>query len=194
MEIIPAIRLNKSKKEINIDFEGGGGKDKPYDGRMYIFDEDGLAKNKPNLNFYQKYSASYDLWVDAGPIVTGDIVDYFMAGANTVILRIALYNKLNLLEIKEIAENEIFLGLNVLEISEIDENLLENIDGLVVLNNRHEIDLDCKYGNFVRELSSKYKTYVYDSEINNIEYWKKRNITGIIVDKKYFGEFKRHEF
>ncbi|MEA2055593.1 MAG: hypothetical protein U9O49_02020 [Candidatus Thermoplasmatota archaeon] len=193
MEVIPAIHLNKSKKKINITFEGSFGEDKSYDGRMYIFDEDGLVKNKPNFNFYQRYSSSYDLWVDAGPMATGDIVDYFMAGANAVILRMELCKKLNLLDIKEMSENEIFLGLNLLEPSKIDENVLDNIDGVIVLNNRCEIDLDCKYGNFVRELSGKYKTYVYDSEINNIEYWKKRNVTGIIVDKKYFGEFKRYE-
>ena len=56
--------------------------------KLYIYDSDAIKKGKPNIQFYQKLSGSYEILVDAGPRDIGDVVDYLTAGAETIILGI----------------------------------------------------------------------------------------------------------
>ena len=55
--------------------------------KIYIFDMDGLEKDKPNLCTYQRLSSFVELWVDNGPRNIGDVVDSTMAGATDITLR-----------------------------------------------------------------------------------------------------------
>ena len=84
MEIIPMIFL-KNEKLINTKLSKAkhfnNVLEKTSESTLYILDNDGIEKNKPNLNLYQELSKSYILWVDAGPRNIGDVVDLVIAGS-----------------------------------------------------------------------------------------------------------------
>jgi len=193
MEIIPLITLEKRRiletnqkttetKEIDQINE---------DEKIYILDKDGIEKDKPNLCLFQKTSNSYSLWIDSGPIELGDIVDSFMAGASAITIRKNLWKKLDLKKIREISENEVFIQID-LQDDEINKNLhvFEKADGLVIFNDRKFIESDSKYASILRKISEMNKTYVYESNSENIFYWQNKGLKGLLVDMKKLGEFR----
>ena len=193
MEIIPLITLEKRRildtnqkttetKEIDQINE---------DEKIYILDKDGIDKDKPNLCLLQKTSNVYSLWIDSRPIELGDVVDSFIAGASASTIRKNLWQKLDLEKIREITENEIFLQID-LQDDEINKNLhvFEKADGFVIFNDRSLIESDSKYTNILRKISEINKTYVYESNSENIFYWQNKGITGLLVDMKKAEEFK----
>ena len=193
MEIIPLITL-KGKKIIDTNQKTTETKEIDQikeDEKIYILDKDGIDNDKPNLCLFQRTSNSYELWVDSRPIELGDIVDSFMAGASAITIRKDLWQKLDLEKIREITENEIFLQVD-LQDDEINKNLhvFEKAEGVVIFNDRNLIESDSKYASILRKISEINKTYVYESNSENIFYWQNKGITGLLVDMKKLEEFK----
>lgn len=201
MEIIPLIRMENRKpllenkgREASID-ELLGKLNK--DSNIYFLDVDGLEKDKPNLCTYQKISSHYNMWIDAGPRVLGDVVDAVMAGATSITVRQNLWPKLDIEKIKEFTENEIYVGIDFKDRinHKLDIFLPYGIDGIVLLNEREEIEKDFKIADSVKSLVSRsmqYKLYVCESNPENIYYWEKRGAVGLLVDVNKIERFKNH--
>ena len=194
MELIPLITLEKRKiietnqkttdtKEINQVNE---------DEKIYVLDKDGIVKDKPNLCLFQSASGSYGLWVDSGPVDLGDVVDSFMAGATAITIRKNMWNNLDIENIREITENEIFFEIDLRDIDEINNkiHLIEKADGIVLFNEKKLIELDSKYTNFLKQLCNKIKIYAYETNSENIFYWENKGITGLLVNIKKIKEFR----
>jgi len=166
---------------------------------IYFLDADGIEKDKPNLCTYQRLPSRQNMWIDAGPRVLGDVVDVVMAGATTIIVRQNLWPKLDIERIKELTENEIYIGIDLKTQAKDLNNvrLPSGIDGVVLLNNREEIEKEFKTADFARELIrrlDKHKLYVYESNPENVYYWEKRGAVGLLVDINKIEGFKHHGF
>lgn len=166
---------------------------------IYFLDADGIEKDKPNLCTYQRLPSRQNMWIDAGPRVLGDVVDVVMAGATTIIVRQNLWPKLDIGRIKEFTENEIYMGVDLKTQAKNLNNVLlpSGIAGVVLLNNREEIEKEFKTADFVRELirrPDKHKLYVYESNPENVYYWEKRGAVGLLVDINKIERFKNHGF
>lgn len=201
MEIIPLIYL----KDRNFHLKGRKGPSslaevlERLSGRsvIYFLDVDGIEKDKPNFCTYQRLSSHQNMWVDAGPRVLGDVVDAVMAGATSITVRQDLWPKLDIEKIKEFTENKIYIGIDLKTKTRDMANvyLPSGIDGLVLLNNRAEVEKEFEKANFIKELIRKhdrYKLYVYESNPKNVQYWKKHGAVGLLVDVNRIREFEKH--
>lgn len=181
MDLIPLIYMKKRKiyvektqspvtlKEFLKQIEG--------EKKIYIFDLDGIEKDKPNLCTYQRLSGSYDLWVDFGPRNLGDVVDATMAGATDITLRKNLCPQLYISKIKGITENKIYENIDFAEGLSFGD-----ADGLVNFNSREEIERDFKHSDFFKRMSLKNKVYSYETDLENRTYWERFGVEGLLVD------------
>lgn len=189
MDLIPLIHMKNrniypGKSQDPLSFEEFL-KKLDEDMKIYILDLDGIEKDKPNLCTYQRLSTSHDLWVDNGPRNLGDIVDSFTAGATDITLRRNLCHKLNISDIKDISENKVYTNIDFTE-----DLSFYDTDGLVNFNSREEIESNFKYGEYFKKMILKSKIYSYESDLENISYWKQFGIEGLLVDLNKFKEFK----
>lgn len=200
MDIIPLINLKKrnmvqnredSQQSFNELLEQIDKEDE-----IYILDTDGIEKDKPNLCLYQKISEQRKIWADGGPRVLGDVVDAVMAGATKITLRKNLWPNLDISSIKEITECEVYfnIDLNTLNKFNMGTYLPYNIDGLVIFHNKNQIESDFKSVSYLKNLCTKYKIFAYESELENLYYWKTLGITGLLVDIDRVREFKKDGF
>lgn len=154
------------------------------DGKIYVLDIDGIEKDKPNLCLYPKLSENHKIWVDAGPRALGDVVDSIMAGATNITVRKKIWPDLDISGIKEITESEIYvdIGPKNQNMHSIKFSLINNADGLVIFNDKNQIEADFKYSSFLKNLSAKYKMYAYESSQKNFSYWKSQGVAGVLMD------------
>ena len=166
------------------------------DKAIYFLDIDGIEKDKPNLCSYQRTSKHRKIWIDAGPRVLGDVVDVVMAGATNITVRKNLWPELDISGIKEITENEIYadISLNKQNKRDAETSLFYGVDGLVVFNNKDQIETDFKFGGFLKNLCAKYKIYAYESNQKHFSYWENLGIAGLLVDINKIMEFNKHGF
>ena len=192
MEIIPCISLKNYKilnYSISLSNISQFIKDEE---KLYILDLDGIEKDKPNLCTFQKISPNYQIWVDCGPRNIGDIVDIFMTGANSVTIRRTLCPSLNIFEIKDISENEVYQNIDFQNYKNYNNNnlFLKDYDGFVNFNGRQDIEQDVKFGEYLNTIHTKNKIYCYENNVSNISFWQKYGITGLLVDINRLKEFK----
>jgi uncharacterized protein related to proFAR isomerase len=187
MKIIPLITIKKGEilisdinKNIKITL------DKYKDKTLYLYDIDGINRNKPNLCLFQKLSKAHELWVDAGPRSIGDIVDAIVSGASKITIRLDLFDLSDILSINEILENEIYLSIT-------DKNNSKNIDRkknlniLKLVNNEIINKIESKYKNFLDFLDKE--SYIYISSKKSLKKIK-QNISGYIIDIEKVEEYK----
>ena len=189
MDLIPLIYMKKRKIHVEKTQSSITLKEflKQVEGekKIYIFDLDGIEKDKPNLCTYQRLSGSQELWVDNGPRNLGDIVDATMAGATDITLRKNLCAQLYVSEIKEITENKIYENID------FDEELsFGDADGLVNFNSREEIERNFKHSDFLKKRGLKNKIYSYETDLENRAYWERFGVEGLLVDLNKLKEFK----
>ena len=161
--------------------------------KIYILDLDGIKKDKPNLCSFPKLSENYEIWIDSRPMDFGDIVDSFMAGANAITIRRNIWGKLDIGRIREITENGIYAEVDLTDQSNGRTGLpiYAEVDGLVIFNNKDQVELDYKCGSHLKELSSRHNTYVYETNPDNIYYWEKQGVKGLLVDIKKVEVFEK---
>ena len=181
MDLIPLIYMKKRKIHVEKTQSPVTHKEflKQIEGekKIYIFDLDGIEKDKPNLCTYQRLSGSYDLWVDFGPRTLGDVVDATMAGATDITLRRTLCPQLYISEIKGITENKIYENIDFAEGLSFGD-----ADGVVNFNSREEIERNFKHSDFFKRMSLKNKVYSYETDLENLTYWERFDVEGLIVD------------
>ena len=189
MDLIPLIYMKKRKIHVEKTQSSITLKEflKQVEGekKIYIFDLDGIEKDKPNLCTYQRLSGSHELWVDNGPRNLGDIVDATMAGATDITLRKNLCPQLYVSKIKEITENKIYENIDFVE-----ELSFGDADGLVNFNSREEIERNFKHSDFLKRRGLKNKIYSYETDLKNRTYWERFGVEGLLVDLNKLKEFK----
>ena len=192
MEIIPLIRIQKRKILTNQPEKTILDQLKD-DEILYIYDLDGIERDKPNLCTFQRVSKSHQIWADSGPRNLGDVVDSFMAGATKITVRPALWQNISIPTIREITENPIFMNINLdVQKRVINEKMLfQEADGLVNFNKKEQIESDFKNSDLFRNLQTKNKIYSYEKDPRNIEYWKKQGVEGLLVEINQIKEFKQ---
>jgi hypothetical protein len=189
MEIIPLIYIENRKIRIGNTSEPMLVKDflkiTIDKKKIYIFDLDGIDRDKPNLCTYQRIASFCDLWADNGPRNLGDIVDTTMAGATDITLRKNLYPQLNISDIREITENKIY------EYDEFNSsNLFFDSDGIVTFYSKENLDSDFKLKDILKNRIQNHNTYVYETDLKNQLFWKNLGVKGLLID---FENIKDHK-
>jgi uncharacterized protein related to proFAR isomerase len=159
---------------------------------VYIYDLDGIERDKPNLCTFQRLSKTQDIWVDSGPRTLGDIVDAFLAGAKAITVRKVLFPKIDLSKVREISENKIFSSIDFDQ--KLDDHTAREFDGLINFMGREKIDLDFRYSDQLKQSVNQNNVLTYDSNIDNLSYWRVFGIDKFLVDLDKFEEFKKHDF
>jgi uncharacterized protein related to proFAR isomerase len=194
MKYIPLINLkkrkiidSKSKKNVSLSTILDNFKDK----YIYILDHDGISRNKPNLCLYQKLSKNHKIWIDAGPQLIGDVVDIIIAGATVITIRKDLWREIYISDIKEYIETKIYTKLQIKNSKSHDFSsiITSDIDGLVILNKREDIEKDFKLEQYIKNICKKQEIYVYESNKNNVNYWNKLGVIGLLIDINKFEDF-----
>ena len=186
MEIVPLIYV-KNKKII------GGMESKiisladlldTTDEKIYLKDIDGIEKNKPNLNLYQKLSETRKLWIDAGPRVLGDIVDLVMAGGGSLTIQMDLFASKDVSAVKEVTECDVYIGIREEQLERDFSPLsLDDMTGAVVYANKNTEHIDF-YADAVKGFLKRCKkrVYVAGATEKTATYWKELGAYGLIVE------------
>jgi len=187
MKIIPLITIKKGEL-LTSDFNKiiKDTLDKYKDKILYLYDLDGINRNKPNLCLFQKLSKTHELWVDAGPRSIGDIVDAIVSGASKITIRLDLFELSDILSINEILENEIYLSITDKNNSK-HNNIKKNLDILKLVNDKIISKIENKYKNLQDFLDEE--SYIYISSKNDVKKIK-TNISGYIIDIEKIEEYK----
>jgi hypothetical protein len=187
MNIVPLISIKKGRlldgkdgNQISID---GLFKQVEEDTMLYVLDLDGIEHNNPSLDLYQKLTEHCTLWIDGGPRRLDDVMDIIMAGATNITLREELWPKIDLLEVFELTDDEVYFCINSSHGHQSQITLFsqQNI-GVVVFNLEAEMNEDITSVSFFKNLAIRHKTYLYTDASNTISLWEDRGITGVLVD------------
>jgi uncharacterized protein related to proFAR isomerase len=154
------------------------------DKEVYFLDVDGLEKDKPNLCTYQKVAGHGKMWVDVGPRTIGDVTDLVMAGATSITIRKNLFPIEELEKIEEMTESKIYIAVDLKDRQgpEVFFSNLQNIAGLVVNFEKKKLEIDFDSKELLKRLCNKYSVYVVESEKENIPYWERIGVKGILLD------------
>jgi len=161
---------------------------------VYVKDFDGIEKNVPNLNIYQKLSDKHNMWIDAGPRTFGDVVDIVMAGANRITITGNLFPMKDVPNIKEVTDSMVYANADFEKELDIAFALPPGVDGLVVFNDKNQIGLDFKAGELLKAICIKYKVYASEVDENNISYWKNMGVAGVLLDLERFKLVNKDDF
>ncbi|RLF35273.1 MAG: hypothetical protein DRN08_03290, partial [Thermoplasmata archaeon] len=152
--------------------------------KVYVEDLDGIEKNKPNLDIYQKIAERHnELWIDQGPRTIGDVVDTVMTGAKHVTIRKNLFPEEEIPNLRNIIESKIYILIDHKQLKNKQHTFYtttEDIDGLVLSISKKDIETDFKTSEQIKNICRKYKVYVREAE--NIHYWEKIGATGLLIN------------
>jgi uncharacterized protein related to proFAR isomerase len=187
VEIINYIHLKNGKIYLSNDCEfsvetkkfiSDYGKDEA----LYVMDYDGITKNKPNIDIYQRLSSFFDLWIDGGPRTTGDIVDFVMAGANKITIRSELGSHVDILHVRELSECKLYVCIKESSLREgIKSFSVNSFDGTVVILNKNRLDVDFISASYLKNLAIKTNIYLFNSSFKSNIHWEKIGISGIFL-------------
>lgn len=160
----------------------------PKDAVLYVLDYDGIDHNNPNLELYQKLSASLTLWVDDGPRRIDDVMDTIMAGATNLTVRPDHWPDVNLEDIFELTDGEVFLALTPQQTMQRPPSLVSSSGvGAIVFPSEHQIDQDFTAASHLKELGMRHKLYLYSIEGKSSSGWEEQGLAGLVVDARMIG-------
>jgi uncharacterized protein related to proFAR isomerase len=153
---------------------------------LYIVDEQGIERNQPQYDFYQRISPLLDIWVDTGPRTMEDVVDEIFAGAKRVIIRLNLWMEESLTQIHELTDHDIFLAVDNNQMYQLYSHpiLYEEADGLVVFMTSG-MKTDFKSESILTQVMRYKPIYIFDSKENET-YWASKKINGLLQDINLF--------
>ena len=187
MNIVPLVAI---KKGMLLDGKDGNQisidnlfKRVEKDTMLYVLDLDGIERNNPSLDLCQKLTEHCTLWIDEGPRRLDDIMDTIMAGATNITLREELWPEMDLLNVFELTENEIYMCINSRQIQQSQITMFPQREiGVVVFNKELPTNNDSIPENVLKNLAIKHKIYLYTAKSNTSSVFEERGITGILVD------------
>jgi len=152
------------------------------DSDIYIYDFDGINRNKPNLCSYPKISVQNILWVDNSPRNLGDVVDAVLAGAANITIRRDLWPKVNISNIREISEGAIYEFVDLEKINRQKDVFYSDADGIIISSQKNNVGNGFIVDDLIKNICRKFKVYVIESDISFFSYWKKIGVKGILID------------
>jgi len=187
MNIVPLIAI---KKGLLLDGKDGNQisiddlfKRVEKDTMLYVLDLDGIERNNPSLDLCQKLTEHCTLWIDEGPRRLDDIMDTIMAGATNITLREELWPEMDLLNVFELTDDEVYMCINSTQIQQSHITVFTQRDiGVVVFNKDLPTNDDFIPVNVFKNLAIKHKIYLYTAGSNTSSVLEERGITGILVD------------
>lgn len=190
MKIIPLLHIKKGEI-VNSNYNSFKNikylLDKYREDFLYIFDHDGIIKNRPNLCIFQKLSKNHELWVDAGPRDIGDVVDSIIAGASKITVRDDFIDLSDILSSNDILEEDIYINISS------DNDLEKKLDVLVPFDSKINYQYEFKYQSPIKN-SVNNKFYAYVSSKEDIQKLKKLDIKGFLIDIERIEEYKNIGF
>jgi len=158
------------------------------DTMLYVLDLDGIEHNNPNLELYQRLSEQYTLWIDNGPRRIDDVMDTIMAGATNLTLRLQYWPTMNLSEVNELTDDEVYLAYD-LSSPESSRSIPFDITGIVVFNEPPHDETEFLTTSHLKNRATTLKTYLYTAPPDAKGYWENQGLTGILVDLKKKEEY-----
>ncbi len=183
MNIVPLVCLKKThlsdgKECIDVPLEEIL-KQVEKDSMLYVLDLDGIERNNPNLEMYQRLAEHCTLWIDNGPRQIDDVMDTIMAGATNLTLREDLWPTLDMPGVQDLTDDEIYLEKTRQYQEQKSLHLGYPGDIGIIL-----FDDTILFGNISKERLGAQKTYVYTASLEKISFWTEQGISGIIIDLK----------
>lgn len=150
---------------------------------IYVFDEDGIAKNHPNVSLYQRLTNIAELWVDAGPRNVGDIVDDVFSGAKRIVIRPDLWNEIDLQSVVDLTENELMALYHSTEIQKgiPHDMVFSQAHGVILQFDEDSLTLDFKMNSIIKQICSTKPTYVLDMRKQQSEKWNTFDVAGVFI-------------
>jgi hypothetical protein len=153
------------------------------DSMLYVLDYDGIERNNPNLDLYQRLTEHCTLWIDNGPRQIDDVMDTIMAGATNITLREELWPEMDLPGVFELTDDEVFVVLDTTETQQpfVIPSLQKDV-GAVVFHQTPQAKDGFTTLSHLKDLAVQHKIYLYINELHMQENWESREITGVILD------------
>ena len=192
MDFIPIIKI-KNRKIVNCNnTEIKNIKTllkKHQDKTIYILDYDGIKKDKPNLCLLQKLSKKYKLWIDQGPRSLGDIVDSIIAGTENITVRLNLIENNDIINIKDIIENKIYLNIDETNVNDLASVYNFNFDGYTMFINE-KLLANFKIIDIIKNFVKKNSSYIYIKNKSELDILNKYDFKGFLSDIEKIEELK----
>ena len=149
------------------------------DSMLYVLDLDGIERDNPNLEMYQRLAEHCVLWIDNGPRRIDDVMDTIMSGATNLTLREELWLTMDMSGVQELTDDEIYLDKTrqYQEQKSLHIGYSEDV-GIIVF------DETVMYGGLPKEPMGIQKRYLYTSSLENLSLWTEQGLSGIIIDLK----------
>jgi len=200
MKIIPLIYFQKKKLyaekdgdpiKLTILFETI-----EKDTELYIYDIDGIKKDKPNLCTYPKLSEHCKIWVDHGPRTLGDVVDAIMAGATGITLRRQLWPKLEISSIIEITESNIYEMLDPQNITDraFSFSASIDVDGYIVSSYKDKFKRNFIYDEAIKNICKRFNVTIIESDESFFSYWKNIGVSTLLIELSTWKKEEKYEF
>ena len=150
---------------------------------IYVFDEDGIKKNHPNVSLYQRLTDIAELWVDAGPRTVGDIVDDVFSGAKRLVIRPDLWNEIDLQSVVDLTENELMASYHSSDIQKgiPHDMVFSQAHGIVLQFDERSLHLDFKMNSIIKQICKTKPTYVLDLRKQQSEKWNAFDVAGAFI-------------
>jgi hypothetical protein len=157
---------------------------------LYIVDVAGLEHGNPDFELYQRLTEHCNLWIDNGPRRLDDIMDTIFAGATNLTIRQDLWSNVNISEVIELTDDEVYFGFDS-DGKEQNSALLgiPDVSGLVFFIKDSLLPVDFITTSVVKDLGAKHKIYLYNVDPSTVPLWVERGVTGIIVDLNKKGGY-----
>jgi hypothetical protein len=200
MKIIPLIYFQKRKIYAEKDGDVLSLKELlayvDKDTEIYVYDKDGVERDKPNLCTYPKLSEHCKIWVDCGPRTLGDVVDVVMAGATSITLRKNLWPNIDVSNIREITESNIYemLGPQNRTDQISSFSLSSDVDGFVISSDKDNFERDFIYAEAIKNICKRFNATVIESDETFFSYWKNIGASAVLIELNTWKKVKHREF
>ncbi|MBP1662405.1 MAG: hypothetical protein H6P94_654 [Thermoplasmatales archaeon] len=149
------------------------------DSMLYVLDLDGIERDNPNLEMYQRLAEHCVLWIDNGPRRIDDVMDTIMSGATNLTLREELWPAMDMSGVQELTDDEIYLDKTRQYQEQKSLHIGYSGDvGIIVF------DETVAYGGLPKEPMGIQKRYLYTNSLENVSLWTEQGLGGIIIDLK----------
>jgi len=147
------------------------------DSLLYVLDLDGIERNNPNFELYQRLTEHCILWIDNGPRRIDDVMDTIMAGATNLTLREAFWPALDMPGVLDLTDDEIYLEkTRQFQEQKTLQPAYPGEIGIILFNE------EALYGIVSKERTIAQKIYVYAHSLEKMQLWEEQGISGIIID------------
>jgi len=156
------------------------------DTTVYIIDDAGIKKNHPQVNIYQQLATRYELWVDAGPRHTGDMIDIVFTGVKRVIIRPWIWKEVGFGKVRSMTDHQL---LQLSEASVVDRqsiersvSVMDEFDGIIVYIIGDWKKRRFKNEEMLKALAQRDEAYVYEPAGLHESTWDNYGFTGMLYD------------